>query len=269
LDTKHKKTEDLMPDFPLDIIKPYSDRLNNHEIYGALASRADLAVFMEHHVYSVWDFMSMIKYLQGQIAPARYPWVPKGDPLVRRFINELVLEEESDQGLPDEAGGSGLPAFMSHFELYCHAMRAIGADVRSIQAFVTAAEQGIDAALNLECAPAPSARFTKQTFLFLQSGQAHVVASAFAMGREHIIPGMFRACLADMDISAKDAAAFHYYLNRHVHLDQDFHGPLSLRMLNHFIGDSAQRRDEAVTAAIAAIEARISFWDGVLAAIRG
>jgi hypothetical protein len=34
------------------------------------------------------------------------------------FINEIVLAEESDEGLPD---ANGAPRYMSHFELYCEA----------------------------------------------------------------------------------------------------------------------------------------------------
>lgn len=257
-----------MPEFPVESVQSYSKRLNNHPLYRAIETRADLVVFMEHHVYSVWDFMSMIKYLQEKIAPTNYPWVPKGDPLVRRFINELVLEEESDQGLPAEAGGDNFPEFMSHFELYCHAMSAVGADHTVVQDFVHRAEtSGIKLALSKGAIPQPSKLFTGLTFDYIASDKPHVVASAFALGREHVIPGMFRACLNNMGPNRSDAVAFEYYLKRHVHLDEDFHGPMSLRMLNHFIGDDQDRCDEAVEAAISAIEARLRFWDGVLSVI--
>jgi hypothetical protein len=48
-------------------------RLEAHPIYAALETVQDLAAFMQHHVYSVWDFMSLIKYLQSAVAPARWP----------------------------------------------------------------------------------------------------------------------------------------------------------------------------------------------------
>lgn len=251
-----------MTAFPIDIVKPYQDKLNAHPVYGAVKTTADLQIFMDHHVYSVWDFMSLIKTLQADIAPTRSPWSPVGDPLVRRFINEIVLEEESDQGIP-ETGKT--PEFISHFELYCHAMEEVGADPAGILRFVSvAAEDGIDAAFDLDVAPKAAAQFTRSTFDFINTGKPHVVASAFALGREHIIPGMFRAFLSDMSMDETAAPAFHYYLKRHIHLDEDFHGPLSLRMADHFIGGSSVKRDEAVDAAIQAIEARIAFWDGVL-----
>jgi Conserved hypothetical protein len=73
--------------------------------------------------------MSLIKYLQYTIAPTLYPWTPKGEGDVRRFINELVLEEESDEtNIPGE--------YSSHFELYHRAMEEIGADTSASKAFI-------------------------------------------------------------------------------------------------------------------------------------
>ena len=49
-------------------------RLDRHPLYESLRSVEDLRIFMSSHVYSVWDFMSLIKYLQQAVAPARWPW---------------------------------------------------------------------------------------------------------------------------------------------------------------------------------------------------
>ena len=237
-------------------------KLEAHPIYAAVATLADLRVFMQHHVYSVWDFMSLIKYLQNEIAPARWPWTPQGDASVQRFINELVLEEETDIALPGQEG------FTSHFMLYLAAMREIGADADTPARFVQqVAEQGIDAALASGLAPAPSAAFTRTTFDFLASGKPHAVAAALALGREHVIPSMFRAFLSRMAVTEAQAPSFHYYLNRHVHLDEDFHAPLSLRLLAALCGGDAGKWREAEAAAEAAVNARLQFWDGVLQAL--
>jgi hypothetical protein len=245
-----------------DFIESLQVKLEAHPIYASVRTLDDLRVFMQHHVYSVWDFMSLIKYLQNEVAPARWPWTPRGDASVQRFINELVLEEETDLALPGQEGHT------SHFMLYLAAMREIGADADIPAGFVQkVAEQGIDAALGSGLAPAPSAAFTRSTFDFLASGKPHTVAAALALGREHVIPSMFRAFLSRMGVSEAEAPSFHYYLNRHVHLDEDFHAPLSLRLLAALCGDDAGKWREAEVAAEAAVNARILFWDGVLKAL--
>ena len=109
-----------------------AERLAAHPLYDALRSLADLRVFMEHHVFAVWDFVSLIKAVQASIAPSRYPWAPPENPRLVRFINQLVLEEESDIALGSEPGN----AYCSHFTSYCRAMREIGADTDTIERFV-------------------------------------------------------------------------------------------------------------------------------------
>lgn len=244
-------------------IEDWQARLELHRVYERIRDLADLRVFMQHHVWSVWDFMSLIKFLQYAVAPARWPWRPGADAAVQRFINELVLEEETDAA-PPQLGSE----FSSHFSLYLGAMREIGADTTAIEAFVDkACNEGIEAALQTGLAPEPACLFTTTTFGFIDGGKAHEVAAALALGREHVIPTMFRSLLKRMGITETDAPIFHFYLSRHIHLDEDFHAPLSLRLLESLCGDDAQRQQEAVTAAEVAIAARERFWDGVLIAL--
>ena len=249
--------------FEAGFIEGLRARLDRHPLYESLRTADDLRVFMAHHVHSVWDFMSLIKYLQQAVAPARWPWQPGADPTVQRFINELVLEEETDEAGPARPG-----EFASHFQLYLGAMREIGADADAPQRFVElAAREGIAAALASGLAPAPALEFNRSTFGFIASDKPHVVAAVLALGREHVIPAMFRAFLARMGVDERQAPTFHYYLRRHIHLDEDFHAPLSLRLLQGLCGDDAQRIAEAREAAEQAVAARIAFWDGTCAAL--
>lgn len=252
-------------EFDAAVVARLHEPLTRHPIYAAVQTLEDLRVFMAHHVYAVWDFMSLLKALQQHVAPARQPWKPCGSPAARFFINQIVSGEESDEGLPD---ADGKPTYASHFELYCEAMREVGADPAPAIRFADVAyDQGIDAAFAAGVAPRASTEFMRTTFDFIGTGSPHVVGAAFAIGREHIIPEMFRALLARMKIGRSDAPAFHYYLDRHIHLDEDFHAPLSLRMVNELIGGQPARQEEAEAAAIAAVEARIRLWDGTLAAL--
>src|SRR6266853_756595 len=92
----------------------------------------------------------------------------------------------------------------------------------------------------------------------------HVVSAAFAFGREHIIPLMFRALLERMNITEQQAPGFFYYLQRHIRMDEESHGPLTLLLLDELCGSDPVRQAEADAAACDAISARIHFWDGVL-----
>jgi hypothetical protein len=253
-----------MAKFDPDCMRPLQDELARHPVYGALQGLSDLQVFMGHHVYSVWDFMSLIKYLQGKLAPTQVPWLPVGDPSVRYFINQLVLEEESDE-VPLPGGGL---TYASHFETYCAAMAEIGADEEAPLRFVEAVkEQGLDKALYSERVPTPARYFCETTFCFIREDKPHEVAAALALGRERVIPDMFRRFLERMSVSEDRAPRFHAYLKRHIHLDQDFHGPLSLKLLDELCAGDKTRLQEAETAAEEALCARIRFWDGVLEAI--
>ncbi len=250
--------------FDLDRILPLQEELARHPIYGSLRRLEDLRVFMSHHVYSVWDFMSLIKYLQQRIAPIEVPWTPRGDAGLRYFINQLVLEEESDK-VP---GTGGEPAYGSHFECYCKAMEQIGADVARPRQFIDLVRsEGIEAALRSPHVPTPSRDFTETTFCFIREDKPHEVAAALALGRERVIPEMFRHFLREMKLSELQAPDFHYYLTRHIKLDEDFHGPLSLRLLETLCGSDRDKIEEAAAAAEEALCARIRFWDGVLTAI--
>lgn len=148
--------------FSTDLVKDLSERLNQHPLYSSLRETADLKIFMQHHVYAVWDFMSLLKYLQHQIAPASYPWKPAQNSTMRFFINQIVMAEESDETLPDDQGRI---QHKSHFELYCDAMKEIGANPEAVLDFAAnAADSGMHYALRLNVVPEASRAFMSSTF---------------------------------------------------------------------------------------------------------
>jgi hypothetical protein len=262
-----KLKDHILTTFPLENVKKLRKEFSSHPVYASVADMDDLSVFMQHHIYSVWDFMSLVKYLQNEIAPAQTPWTPLGDPQVQRFINDIVLEEETDEGIPLE---DGTPTYTSHFSLYAQAMEEVRdqSSKPALEFVSKVASSSLEKARQTTNIPIAAEEFMDTTFDFIKSDKPHVVAAAFALGREHIIPEMFRALLDKMNISRKDAGVFHYYLDRHIELDGDFHGPMSMRMLELLCAGDETKIAEAEQAALSAIKARIKFWDGVLLAIK-
>tara|TARA_Y100000588_G_scaffold15380_1_gene16476 strand:+ start:5675 stop:6427 length:753 start_codon:yes stop_codon:yes gene_type:complete len=241
----------------LKALEPLQNQLEHHPVYAAVRDEASLQVFMQHHVFSVWDFMSLLKRLQAAVAPAHAPWMPAGNANLRRFINDIVREEECDE-LP--AGGHA-----SHFEMYETAMYEVGADTAGADAFLDVVRaSGLEAALESGHAPAPCVQFMRATFGIIEEGKPHCIGAAFALGREHVIPRMFRSLLDRMGVGFEEAPMFHYYLKRHTHLDEEMHGPLAIRLLEDLCGEDAVRQMEALKAAELSLAARMKFWDEVL-----
>ncbi|RZK24101.1 MAG: DUF3050 domain-containing protein, partial [Hymenobacter sp.] len=151
-------------------LRPARQQLVDHPLYYSIGSLADLRVFMEYHVFAVWDFMSLLKALQRDLTCTTLPWVPTGNPATRRLINEIVLEEETDV---DPEGHA-----TSHFELYLRAMRECGADTAPVQRLLTALAGGasVPAALAAAQAPAAVQEFVKHTFAVIAGGQPHAIA---------------------------------------------------------------------------------------------
>jgi hypothetical protein len=234
-------------------------QLANHPLYGKINSQEKLQLFMEHHVYAVWDFMSLLKYLQHHLTCTQSPWVPKGSAELRFFINEIVLGEESDE---DPTGGH-----ISHFELYKRAMAEAGASHASIDKVVAALQQShtVAEALNHAQAPGPAAKFVSSTFEIIGRDRLHEVAAAFAFGREDLIPDMFLAMVKELNANDQQYNTFIYYLERHIELDGDHHAGLSALLLSHVCGDDAQKWTEATATAQEALRARIALWDGIAA----
>ena len=239
-------------------------KLLAHDLYRSIKTRENLGLFMEHHVYAVWDFMSLVKSLQNAIAPATSPWVPPKNPRLANFVNQLVLDEESDGALTLDAETT----HASHFEGYLLAMAEVGADVQPIQTFVSAAgSDGIEAALELPGIPAPAKRFMRFTFDVIGCGEVHLQTAVLAYGREDLVPRLFRSIQSGLDIGPESSPHLHAYLERHTLLDADKHGPLAIQLLNELCDGSAQKRAAAVDLTEKALAARLEFWNGIQTAL--
>lgn len=240
-------------------IAPLEARLNAHPLYAAIASLDDVRVFMQHHIFAVWDFMSLLKALQRDLTCTTVPWTPTAHPRTRRFINAIVLEEESD-----EVDGETF----SHYELYRRAMLDIGADPGPCdRAMARLTLMTVKEAFAADDIPGPARRFVEATFAFIATGKPHIVAAAFTHGREDPIPEMFRALLKSLDRPDGRLDTLKLYLERHIDLDEGEHGPMAEAMLVELCADDDRLWQEASDTAAAAVAARLALWDGVVAAI--
>jgi hypothetical protein len=234
-----------------------------HPLYSQVSEIEDFQSFMEQHIFAVWDFMSLLKALQRGLTCVELPWKPVGSPTTRRFINEIVLGEETDVDRKGEVA--------SHFELYLDAMTEIGANTQTIQAFLTLIENGrsVEEALNEVDINPETRNFVNFTFSILQSDSIHRIASVFTFGREDLIPEMFIEILKEMQAKGQaNISKLLYYLERHIEVDGDDHGPISLKMIEELCGDDEQKWNEVLESAKAALQMRIQLWNGVLASLK-
>lgn len=241
---------------------PARQQLIDHSVYRSLHTLQDLRVFMQHHVFAVWDFMSLLKALQRELTCVEVPWVPRGNPATRRLINDIVLEEETD------VDPEGRPA--SHFELYLRAMRECGADTAPIEQLLEALSQGASVAAALDAAGAPASvrEFVLGTFAVIGSGQPHAVAAAFTFGREDVIPDMFRHMVHDLrQRFPGQLDTFTYYLDRHIQLDEEVHTPLAQQMVRELCQNDARRWQECAAVATRCMQGRVALWDGIREAL--
>ena len=238
-------------------LRPLYERLAGHRLYAAMETIGDLHVFMESHVFAVWDFMSLLKALQRGVTCIDVPWTPSKFPESRRLVNEIVLGEESDL----YRGRA-----MSHFERYRLAMQECGADTFAIDNLVSGLENGREweSALTRSGTSEAAQQFVRGTFECIERGKLHEIAAAFTFGREDLIPDMFRGFIRDQDerLSGR-LQTMRWYLERHIEVDGDEHGPMALRMISELCGTDAVKWQEASEAADTALRARLALWDGI------
>ena len=236
----------------------YRSVLINHPIYNAMNSIDAIQRFMETHVFAVWDFMSLLKRLQLDLTCASIPWTPVGNPFTRRLINEIVFGEESDV---DQNGNA-----TSHFELYIKAMEDIGADTSAIKSFIQQLEQGEtwEKAIVNSGASQDAKQFVQQTMDCVENDPIHVVAGVFTYGREDLIPDMFISIVRELSEKGHSGAnTLVYYLERHIEIDGDEHGPMALQMIDELCEGNPLKKDEATLGAKRALKSRIELWDAI------
>jgi Protein of unknown function (DUF3050) len=241
-------------------VDPARRAVISHPMYPRLDTLSTVLTFMEHHVFAVWDFMSLLKSLQRSLTCVQVPWIPTGPTASRRLINDIVLVEESDEL------GNG---YTSHFELYLNGMTQAGADRTPIDTFITLIRDGqpVRTALKDAHAPAPAADFTNMTWNFIETAPLHCQAAAFAFGREDLIPDMFDQVAHLNTTHHGTLSTFTDYLRRHIQVDAEEHTPMAMQMLADLCGTDTRKWHQCQDTVTTALTARTTLWDGILTTI--
>lgn len=233
-------------------------KLVAHPLYGRLRTFEDARTFAQYHVFAVWDFFSLLKRLQREVTCVDTPWIPKGMSDHARFILDIVIAEESDEAI--ESG------YISHFELYLSAMDEIGADRTGIDSLLVMLREGADPfdALERLDVPAFVRDFVNSTLTVALTGEPHEVAASFCHGRENLLPDVLTGIQVNLGPELNRAPIFKHYLERHITLDHDEHGPLALRLLDSLCDGDTAKLTRASQVGVEAIQARGKLWDGIL-----
>ena len=245
-----------------DSTSALKEQLIHHPLYKRMHHPEDVKTFMEHHVFAVWDFMSLLKGLQIHLTNVSIPWFPVGSANTRFLINEIVVGEESDV---DEFG-----ARTSHFELYLSAMKQAQSNTKGIEKVVEALRKGasVEEALQEVNLSVSVKQFVQTTFDVIATNKPHIMAAVFTFGREDLIPAMFIGLVNDLNQQSDGAfSTFKYYLERHIEVDGDHHSHLALEMTEQLCGNDSQKWEEVALAIEQSLQMRIVLWDGVYEAI--
>ena len=241
-------------------LAPLKEKLLHHPIYGALQSIDDMKTFTQTHVFAVWDFMSLVKKLQIELTCVSLPWKPAPYPTAARLINEIVWGEESD------VNQEGVP--MSHFEMYLTAMRGLEADIQPISNFLENLPQQGSPMAYIQQSDLPEAikQFLGFTFEIIETKPLHQVAAVFTFGREDLIPDMFIEMIRKMKVEGTASLKpMIYYLERHIEVDGDQHGPMALEMIQTLCQNDPLKWEEVISVSKQALEQRIALWDSIFA----
>ncbi len=238
-------------------------QLVQHPLYAQIKNLADVRIFMQSHIFAVWDFMSLLKSLQAQLTCVSTPWLPIGSPNTRYLINEIVVGEEADV---DESGNR-----LSHFELYQKAMRQSGANTNQIEQLIAQLRSGVSVqnAIQTTIKEKHIADFVNFTFKIITQSPVYVQAAVFTFGREDLIPDMFLSIVNDLDRNnPQQISTLKYYLERHIEVDGGHHSHLAMEMVTELCGDDNQKWELATEAVCEALRVRIQLWDGILAGLK-
>ena len=244
LESNKKKLNDL------------KQKITAHPLFANKLEREDICKFMESHIFAVWGFMSILKSLQKMITPNNLPWMPNKNTKngLVNFVNEIILCEESDY-----IEGIG---FISHFEIYLLAMKNMDAKTDQLDKLTSIiADKGYNKKYLDDVDASDEVKsFLKHDMDVSINGTLPEIVGAFTLGREKVIPNMFSYILPAIKETSTSGHLI-TYLERHIDIDGDRHGPLSMKLLD--ASCDKNQLSLAYATAIKSLELRLSVWDKI------
>ena len=238
-------------------LEPFKNQLRNHSLYQNIKTVDDLKIFSSAHVYAVWDFMSLLKFLQINLTSLTIPWFPSNNTSTAKLINEIVAGEETDE---DQEGNP-----VSHFEMYINSIEEFGLKTDNVFKNINTLNklESIENDIDKLDIKEYIKEFLKFTFSVIKGGKIHEVASVFTFGREDLIPDIFIPLIEGINSENNDLNKLIYYFKRHIEVDGDMHGPMSMEMLSYLCNNDPIKISESASIAEKALLARISLWNGI------
>ena len=79
---------------------------------------------------------------------------------------------------------------------------------------------------------------------------------------------MFIEIVRKIKLENKSVDSLIYYLERHIEMDGDHHGPMAMNMINTLCENNEVKIKEALKASKLALKQRIKLWDHIYAQIK-
>jgi hypothetical protein len=246
----------------LQKVLPAQDKILNHQVYKEIENLDDLNLFLEYHVFFVWDQMSSLKAMQKDLTCMNVPWVPKRSPQTRKYINELVLNAEGNDLISETV--------LSEYESYLELMRESDADSSSIERLEKSINRGENFKDLLDHLDMPKVvkSYLDFTYKTIESKDAHKIAANFVFGKQSLIPHRLVKLLNELNKKFPvDLSLQIKYFESKVMKETGKIEDVAKKIFEELCGHDEEKWDDVAEVAERTLERRLQLWDDIKNAI--
>ena len=244
---------------------PYKIMLFNNKLFEQTFETSKVKIFMDSHVFAIWDYLTILKALQRKLASKNIRLLDQDVPDLPFLINQIVINEE----IEEESSQEYLSA-LGVYQLYINTMKEIGADINPITNFVESIKNEKywkDALKETKSLyrylPITTYDYLEHNLSVVDYAKIHELAGVFFFGREDI-HCKFNLFLRGNQENAKNFSNLKNFLQRHIDDDAKNKNPiLGEYILNLLCKNDETKWKEVETSVIEAIKKRNEFLDGI------